>query len=86
MSNDLKKEFSFCLPKGKPILPHLLRCRGLAVEYYSFALGRLEAGVPSTFAQLGSDLSVGQFNERASFFSEIARSGARGGSKLYHPV
>jgi hypothetical protein len=34
--------------------PHLLRCQGLAVDDYSFALGRLEAGTPSTFAQLGS--------------------------------
>ena len=41
--------------------PHLLRCQGLAVGDYSFALGRLskiplagEAGAPSTFAQLGS--------------------------------
>ena len=32
---------------------HLLRCQGLAVDDYSFALGRLEAGTPSTFAQLG---------------------------------
>jgi phage protein U len=32
---------------------HLLRCQGLAVNDYSFALGRLEAGTPSTSAQLG---------------------------------
>jgi hypothetical protein len=31
---------------------HLLRCQGLAVDDYSFARGRLEAGTPSTFAQL----------------------------------
>jgi hypothetical protein len=31
---------------------HLLRCQGLAVDDHSFALGRLEAGTPSTFAQL----------------------------------
>jgi hypothetical protein len=36
--------------------PHLLRCQGLAVDDYSFALGRLEAGATSTFAQLGSYL------------------------------
>jgi hypothetical protein len=45
--------------------PHLLRCQGLAVDNYSFALGRLtersgdpasgEAGATSTFAQLGSN-------------------------------
>jgi hypothetical protein len=35
--------------------PHLLRCQGLAVDDYSFALGRLEAGATSTFAQLGSN-------------------------------
>jgi len=36
--------------------PHLLRCQGLAVNNYSFALGRLEAGAPSTFDQLGFEL------------------------------
>ena len=30
---------------------HLLCCQGLEVDDYSFALGRLEAGAPSTFAQ-----------------------------------
>ena len=33
--------------------PHLLRCQGLEVAYYDFALGRLEATAPSTFAQSG---------------------------------
>jgi hypothetical protein len=33
--------------------PHLQRCQGLAVADYSFTLGRLEAGAPSTFAHLG---------------------------------
>jgi len=33
--------------------PHLLRCQWIAVDDYSFTLGRLEAGAPSTFAQLG---------------------------------
>jgi hypothetical protein len=28
-------------------------CQGFAVGNYSFTLGRLEAGLPSTFAQLG---------------------------------
>ena len=46
----------FCLPYGKadggpsPVLP---RDRG---NDYSFTLGRLGAGPPSTFAQLGSDI------------------------------
>ncbi len=74
MSYRFKKIFSFCLPfglrfqlrpnkSGKLMPPHLLRCQGLAVDDYSFALGRLtersgdpasgEAGAPSTFAQLG---------------------------------
>jgi hypothetical protein len=35
------------------MVPHLLRCQGLAVDDYSFTLGRLEAGAPSTFDQLG---------------------------------
>ena len=33
--------------------PHLLRCQGLAVDDYSFTLGRLKAGATSTFVQLG---------------------------------
>ena len=49
----LRKIFHFVDPSGKPMPPHLLRCQGLAVGDYSFALGRLEAGAPSTFAQLG---------------------------------
>jgi hypothetical protein len=32
--------------------PYLLRCQGIAVGHYSFTLGRLEAGVPWTFAHL----------------------------------
>jgi hypothetical protein len=32
---------------------HLQRCQGIAVGNYSFTLGRLEAGTPSTFAQSG---------------------------------
>jgi len=35
------------------MIPHLLRCQGLAVNYYGFTLGRLESEVPSAFAQLG---------------------------------
>jgi len=40
-------------PSGKPMIPYLLRCQGLAVVYCGFTLGRLESGAPSTFAQLG---------------------------------
>jgi len=47
------KIFHFVYPSGKPMPPHLLRCQGLAVDNYSFALGRLEAGAPSTFDQSG---------------------------------
>jgi hypothetical protein len=43
--------FHFVYPSGKPILPHLLRCQGLAVDNYSKAPGRLEAEATSTFAQ-----------------------------------
>ena len=35
------------------MIPHLLRCQGLAVIYTGFALGRLESEAPSTFALLG---------------------------------
>jgi len=48
-----KNDFHFVYPLGKPMLPHLLRCQGIAVENYSFTLGRLEAGAPSTFDQSG---------------------------------
>ena len=40
-------------PSGKPRIPHLLRCQGLAVAYYGFTLGRLEATATSTFATIG---------------------------------
>jgi hypothetical protein len=49
----LRKIFRFVYPLGKPIPPHLLCCQGLAVGDYSFALGCLEAGAPSAFAQSG---------------------------------
>jgi hypothetical protein len=42
--------------------PHLLRCQGLAVDEYSFALGRLEAEATSTFAQLGLHSQLGKEN------------------------
>ena len=35
------------------MVPHLLRCQELGVGDYTLALGRLEAGAPATFAQLG---------------------------------
>jgi hypothetical protein len=35
------------------MISHLHRCRGFAVDDYSFALGRLGSGESSTFAQLG---------------------------------
>jgi len=44
----------FIYPMGKPMPPHLLCCQGFAVDDYSFALGRLEAGAASTFADLRS--------------------------------
>ncbi|OGP61994.1 MAG: hypothetical protein A2V65_07330 [Deltaproteobacteria bacterium RBG_13_49_15] len=34
-------------------MPHLLRCQGLAVKYYGFALGRLGSGATSAFATTG---------------------------------
>ena len=34
------------------MIPHLLRCQGLAVIYYGFALRRLESEAPSAFALL----------------------------------
>jgi len=37
---------------------HLLRCQRIAVAYYSFTLGRLEATASSTFATSGLTLSA----------------------------
>jgi hypothetical protein len=34
----------FVYPSGKPMIPYLLRCRGLAVDDYGFALGGLGSG------------------------------------------
>jgi hypothetical protein len=53
--NIAKKPLHFVYPSGKPMIPHLLRCQGLAVppRRDGFALGRLESGASSTFAQLG---------------------------------
>jgi len=31
------KNSPFIYPTGKPGIPHLLRCRGFAVKYYSFS-------------------------------------------------
>ena len=45
-------------PAGKPRILHLLRCQGIAVAYYSFTLGRLEAAASSTFATSGITLAV----------------------------
>ena len=42
----------FIYPSGKPMAPHSLCCQEFAVDDYSFILGRLEAGTPSTFAHL----------------------------------
>jgi hypothetical protein len=50
--------------------PHLLRCQGIAVGNYSFTLGRLEAGAPSTFAHSGFNTSSEDIlNFLAAYFS-----------------
>jgi len=46
----LRKICHVFYPPGKPKIPHLLRCQGFAVNYYSFALGRLGSAASSTFA------------------------------------
>jgi hypothetical protein len=40
------KDSHFIYPSGKPMILHLLRYQGLAVKYYSFALGALDLGHP----------------------------------------
>jgi hypothetical protein len=47
------------------MIPHLLRCRGFAVDDYSFTLGRLGFGASSTFAQLGLYLLPSRKNANA---------------------
>jgi len=39
------------------MIPYLLRCRGFAIDDYSFTLGRLGSGASSAFAQLGYNLN-----------------------------
>ena len=40
------KTISFCLPGGKPIIPHLRRYQGFAVVHYSVTLDALYLGYP----------------------------------------
>ena len=42
----LEKSLHFVYPAGKPMIPHLLCCQGLAVVYYGFALDALDLGHP----------------------------------------
>jgi hypothetical protein len=39
MRYSFEKFFHFVYPSGKPMPSHLLRCQGLAIDDYSFALG-----------------------------------------------
>jgi hypothetical protein len=48
-----KKTCHVVYPLGKPMTPHLLRCQGFGVAYYSLTLERLESAASSTFATLG---------------------------------
>ena len=68
MNCRVKKYFHFVYPLGKPMPPQLLRCQGLAVDDYSFALGRLEAGAPSTFAQLEYNIIVEFIQKNLKFY------------------
>jgi len=55
------------------MIPHLQRCRGFAVDDYSFTLGRLGYGASSTFARLGlSSYRTRQFTSTAIFNHQIA--------------
>jgi hypothetical protein len=61
------------------MIPHLLRCRGFAVDDYSFTLGRLGSGATSTFARLGFHIrgpknitiEKGETFEKCSFLFEF---------------
>ncbi len=39
-------DLHFVYPAGKPMIPHLQRCQGFAVAYYSFTLDALDLGHP----------------------------------------
>jgi len=39
-------DLHFVYPSGKPIIPHLQRCQGLGVVYYSLTLDALYLGHP----------------------------------------
>jgi len=58
------------------MIPHLLRCQGLAVDYYGFALGRLESGASSTFAPLGLYL-LRKFPEGVVFHGDDRTKGRK---------
>ena len=55
-SKSLKEICHAFYPKGKTMIPHLLRCQGFAVAYYSFTLGRLGSAASLTFTTLGSSV------------------------------
>ena len=56
---------------------HLLRCQGIAVGNYSFTLGRLEAGAPSTLAHLGlRNPAIKKTFENQHFFPKVSGFGA----------
>jgi hypothetical protein len=46
MRYKLIKKSSFVYLSGKPMMPHLLRYQGLAVDDYGFALDALNMGHP----------------------------------------
>jgi hypothetical protein len=47
----------FVYPSGKPMIPHLLSCQGLAADDYGFALGGLRSGASQAFTPLGYNIS-----------------------------
>jgi hypothetical protein len=53
-SKSLKENCHVFYPPGKSMIPHLFRCQGFAVAYYSFTLGRLRSAASSTFATSGT--------------------------------
>ena len=54
------------------MIPHLLRCQGLAVKYYGFALGRLGSGAPSAFATTGFTFYVFQKGFKRVFQAPVS--------------
>jgi len=56
----IPKQSHFVYPAGKPIIPHLRRYQGFAVEYYSVTLDALYLGYPRLSLNRGKMIGGGR--------------------------